>query len=174
MAMWWKYFDPAEAAQEHLQEHDDPVIAAADGYSYMHLVIVAGVIIFAAGAKLLVAEPIQQSLPTAARLALCGGVAIYLLGHFAFLLRLTGEPHYESLFVAAALLLLYSISAGIPGWTTAAIVLLLTGGLCAVEIARERRRSRGHVEPAAVADESPGTDSSTGSEHQQVSAAPHT
>jgi low temperature requirement protein LtrA len=152
MAMWWKYFAPADDAQEHLSEHDDPVIAAADGYSYLHLAIVAGVIIFAAGAKLLVRDPIEQSLPAPARLALCAGVAIYLLGHFAFLLRLTGEAHYESLCVAAALLLLYPLSAGIPGWATAAIVLLLTAGLCAAEVIRDRRSTEEpRVSPAPPA-----------------------
>ena len=138
MAMWWIYFGPADDAQEHLQAHADPVLAAADGYSYMHLAIVAGVIIFAAGAKLLVGDPIQQTLPAPARLALVAGVSIYLLGHFSFLLRVTGRAHYESPGVAAALLLLYPLSAGIAGWITAAVILLLITGLCAAEAIRER------------------------------------
>jgi Bacterial low temperature requirement A protein (LtrA) len=41
--MWWTYFDhTAAVAEERLREHRDPVIAAADAYSYLHLVIVAG------------------------------------------------------------------------------------------------------------------------------------
>ncbi|MBV9000363.1 MAG: low temperature requirement protein A, partial [Solirubrobacterales bacterium] len=50
VAMWWTYFEGfAETAAKRLREHDDPVLAAADGYSYLHLVIVAGIITFAVG-----------------------------------------------------------------------------------------------------------------------------
>ena len=45
VAMWWTYFEGfAEAAAERLRGHEDPVLAAADAYSYLHLVIVAGII----------------------------------------------------------------------------------------------------------------------------------
>ena len=44
-------------AEERLREHEDPVLAAADGYSYLHLVIVAGIIIFAVGVHFIVLEP---------------------------------------------------------------------------------------------------------------------
>jgi low temperature requirement protein LtrA len=139
--MWWSYFDrAAEIAREHLQSHDDPVLAAADGYSYMHLAIVAGIIIFAVGAKQLVAEPIESSLSGAARLALCGGVALYLLGHAAFQLRLGGETEYDKIAVAVALMLLYSLGAGLPGWGTATVVFAMMTGLCATEIIRQWRR----------------------------------
>lgn len=48
VGMWWTYFEGfAARAEERLREHDDPVLAAADGYSYLHLVIVAGIITFA-------------------------------------------------------------------------------------------------------------------------------
>ena len=43
VGLWWTYFDRvAEAAEGRLRVHDDPVLAAADAYSYMHLVMVAG------------------------------------------------------------------------------------------------------------------------------------
>ncbi|MGH2881899.1 MAG: low temperature requirement protein A, partial [Solirubrobacteraceae bacterium] len=36
VAMWWTYFEGfAEAAAERLRRHDDPVLAAADAYSYL-------------------------------------------------------------------------------------------------------------------------------------------
>ena len=50
IALWWAYFDElAEIAEQRLREHDDPVLAAADGYSYIHLLLVAGIIVFAVG-----------------------------------------------------------------------------------------------------------------------------
>ncbi len=89
VALWWAYFDElAEIAERHLREHDDPVLAAADGYSYMHLLLVAGIIVFAVGARS------SRGLPRArhaARLALMGGVALYLVGHTAFAVRMVGK-----------------------------------------------------------------------------------
>jgi low temperature requirement protein LtrA len=52
IALWWTYFDRfATTAEERLREHRDPVLAAADAYSYLHLLLVAGIIIFAVGAR---------------------------------------------------------------------------------------------------------------------------
>jgi low temperature requirement protein LtrA len=34
IGLWWTYFDRfASAAESRLRDHDDPVLAAADGYS---------------------------------------------------------------------------------------------------------------------------------------------
>jgi len=140
-AMWWTYFDrSADLAQEHLQKHDDPVLAAADGYSYLHLAIVAGIIIFAVGAKRLVGEPIDAPLADPARLALCGGVALYLAGHLAFRRRLGGALDGTKAAVAAALMLVYPLTGGLPGWATATIVLALIAGRCAAEAISEQER----------------------------------
>ena len=83
VGLWWTYFDRfAAVAEERLRGHDDVVLAAADSYSYLHLAIVAGIIVFAVGAKALVADP-SAVLSDAQRLALSGGVALYLAGHAA-------------------------------------------------------------------------------------------
>ena len=43
VALWWVYFDRvAPAAEQRLREHGDPVLAASDAYSYLHLLLVAG------------------------------------------------------------------------------------------------------------------------------------
>jgi low temperature requirement protein LtrA len=45
IGLWWAYFERfAAAARERLREHDDPVLAASDAYSYLHLPLVAGII----------------------------------------------------------------------------------------------------------------------------------
>jgi low temperature requirement protein LtrA len=111
---------------------DDPVLAAADGYSYLHLLIVAGIITFAVGARVLVRH-VDASLPDAPRLALCGGVALYLVGHVGFRWRLTGELERQKLAVAAAILVVYAVGSGLAGWVLAATVAALLAALCAVE-----------------------------------------
>ena len=96
IGMWWTYFDRfAATAEERLRDHDDPVLAAADGYSYLHLLIVAGIITFAVGARVLV-EALRCVDADAPRLALCGGVAPYLVGHVGFRWRLSGSSSTRS------------------------------------------------------------------------------
>ena len=141
IGMWWTYFDRyAATAEERLREHDDPVLAAADGYSYLHLLIVAGIITFAVGARVLVRH-FGVSIPDAPRLALCGGVALYLVGHVGFRRRLSGELEHEKLAVAAALLVLYAVGSALAGWVVAAAIAALLAGLCAVETAAGREGS---------------------------------
>jgi low temperature requirement protein LtrA len=140
VAMWWTYFEGfAETAAERLRVHDDPVLAAADGYSYLHLVIVAGIITFAVGIKVLTRDTVSAPLPGPARLALCGGVALYLIGNAAFALRMAGRIDREKLVVAVALLALYAISGGIAAWVVAAAVAALLVALCAAESEFVRR-----------------------------------
>ncbi len=134
VGMWWTYFDRfAERAQARLRNHHDPVLAAADAYSYIHLVIVAGIITFASGVKLVVHDPAGAPMPGPGRLALCGGVALFMVGLSAFRLRMLGEVSWGRVAVAAGLLALYGIGGGLPAWTLAAAVAALVGGLCIAE-----------------------------------------
>ncbi|MBV8710632.1 MAG: low temperature requirement protein A [Solirubrobacterales bacterium] len=150
VAMWWTYFEGfAETAAERLRDHDDPVLAAADAYSYLHLVIVAGIITFAVGIKVLTRDSVSAPLPGPARLVLCGGVALYLLGSAAFALRMIGRLEYEKLAVAAALLALYAITGAIAAWAVAAAVAALVVALCAVESDAVRRVMSGRAGEAS-------------------------
>jgi low temperature requirement protein LtrA len=139
MALWWTYFDSfAATAEERLRSHDDPVLAAADAYSYLHLLLVAGIIVFAVGVKLAIHD-VRDPLSDAARLALCGGVALYLVGHVAFAWRLGGGVSRTRLGVAAALLALYLAGGGLPAWAVAGVMTVILAALCALEAVRDQR-----------------------------------
>ncbi len=139
VALWWTYFDRfATVAEDRLRAHDDPVLAAADAYSYLHLVIVAGIIVFAVGVKLAVHD-VGAPLDDATRLALCGGVALYLLGHVAFRLRIAGSVGIEKLVAAAALLVLYAVGADLAAWALAGAVTVVLAAMCASETVAARR-----------------------------------
>jgi len=139
IALWWTYFDRfAAVAEERLRVHDDPVLAAADAYSYLHLVLVAGIIIFAVGVKIAVHD-VREPLGDAARLALCGGVALYLVAHVAFRMRLVGSVGVEKLVAAAALLVLYAAGGALAAWALAGAVTVVLGAMCAVESVAARR-----------------------------------
>ncbi len=133
VGVWWTYFDEhGRAAEERLRVHEDPVLAASDAYSYIHLVIVAGIIIFAVGAKLV----IEGSGPGA--LALFGGVATYLIGHVGFALRMLGVVERGRLAVAVILFALCPVADQLPGWGAATIVAGLLTALCVRRPAAQR------------------------------------
>jgi low temperature requirement protein LtrA len=139
IGLWWTYFDRfAQIAEERLREHDDPVLAAADAYSYLHLVIVAGIIIFAVGVNHAV-HAVNRPLSDAARLAMCGGVSLYLVGQVAFRLRMVGEFASERALLAVVLLGLYAVGSGLPAWAMAGAIAALLALLCAVEATAPRR-----------------------------------
>ena len=127
IGLWWTYFD-----EERLRTHDDPVLAAADGYSYLHLLLVAGIIVFAVGAKHAVANG-SDPLSAAARLTLCGGVALYLVGHAAFRLRMVGETSIAKLGAAAACLLVFGVAGSWPAWLAAGAVCAVLAALVVAE-----------------------------------------
>jgi len=124
VAFWWVYFDrAAELAEARLRTHTDPVLAAADGYSYLHLLLVAGIIIFAVGVKHAVAH-VEQPMPAGARLALFGGAALYLLGHVAFQARMLGTVPYAQLALSALCLVVFAVSGSIAAWAVAGLLAL--------------------------------------------------
>jgi low temperature requirement protein LtrA len=138
VGLWWTYFDRfAATAAQRLRDHDEPVLAAADGYSYLHLVLVAGIIVFAVGMRL-ATQRAGAPLPEAPRLALSGGVALYLAGHAAFRLRIVGSISYEKLIAAGAVLVVFTVSGGLAAWSVAAAVSVVIAALCARETSRER------------------------------------
>jgi low temperature requirement protein LtrA len=129
VGLWWTYFDRAAAdAEEHLRAHDDPVLAAADAYSYMHLLLVAGIVLFAVGAKAAIAH-VDDPLTDAARLCLCGGIALYLVGHAAFRLRMAGARDFRKLLAVAASLVVFAATGSADAWVSALAIAVVLAAL---------------------------------------------
>jgi low temperature requirement protein LtrA len=140
--LWWTYFDRfAAIAEARLREHDDPVLAAADSYSYLHLLLVAGIFIFAAGVKFVVRDA-TASLAAAPRLMVCGGVALYVVGLVAFGLRMVRVVGWEKLAVAAAAMVLFAVGGGLDAWVLVGALAALLVVLCAAETLWARRWER--------------------------------
>jgi low temperature requirement protein LtrA len=129
VGLWWTYFDRfADEAEQRLRRHDNPVLAAADGYSYLHLLLVAGIIVFAVGVKVAIAH-VSDPLGDAARLCLCGGVALYLVGHAAFRLRMTGTVETVKLLAAAAAVVVFVVTGDADAWVTELAITVVLAGL---------------------------------------------
>ena len=106
-AMWWTYFDiVAIVAGRRLVEAEPGRVQnemARDSYSYMHLVMVAGIVLVALGLKTTIGH-FGDHLHAVPAFALLGGLAIYLLGHVAFRYRHVHTINRQRLLLAIVLL----------------------------------------------------------------------
>ena len=84
VAMWVIYFNiGAERASRLIASSKDPGRLARSGYTYLHILIVAGIIVAAVGDDLALHHPgSHNDIRTAA--VLIGGPALYLLGNMLF------------------------------------------------------------------------------------------
>jgi len=139
-ALWWLNFDwVVFVAQAALAEATGARRAALarDAYSYLHLPMVGGIILFAFGLKTTLAD-VDDSLRMIPALGLCGGVALYLLAHVALRLRIgaglgRGRP------VASVLLLgLLPVSREVPALTVLGLIAAVCWALIAYEALRHR------------------------------------
>ena len=84
VAMWWIYFDiGAERGSRHITRSSDPGRTARLAYTYVHLLIVAGIVVCAVGDELVIAHP-HAAPDVPAIVVLPGGAALYLLGNMLF------------------------------------------------------------------------------------------
>jgi low temperature requirement protein LtrA len=91
-SLWWAYFDViAIVAERKLRslEGIEQAHLARDSYSYLHLPMIAGIVLLALGVKTSVGH-VHSTLDTVPAVALCGGVALYFAAHIAFRLRNVG------------------------------------------------------------------------------------
>ena len=153
-ALWWLYFDVvAIVAERRLREQTGKaqLMMARDSYSYLHLPMVAGIILVAVAMKKTLAH-VGDPLELVPAVALCGGVALYLVAHILFRLRNVRSLNRQRLVVAVLLLAIIPVAVEAPALATLAIVAgLLTAliGYEAVRFAAARDRVRHPVEAAA-------------------------
>jgi low temperature requirement protein LtrA len=84
VAMWAIYFNiGAERSSEHIARSSDPGRLARSGYTYLHILIVAGIIVVAVGDELVLHRPAGPVEPATA-LVVIGGPALYLAGNTLF------------------------------------------------------------------------------------------
>jgi low temperature requirement protein LtrA len=144
IALWWLYFDYVVLAAEHTlaatSGHDQSRLAR-DSYSYIHLLMVGSIIFIALGIEQTLAH-VGEPLGTIAAVALCGGGALYLLGHNAFRYRDHGNISLERLIVTVVALVLIPVAVRIPAIVALGAITILFTGLAAYETMENEYRSR--------------------------------
>jgi low temperature requirement protein LtrA len=147
-SLWWAYFDVvAPVAEERLRkaEGDERTRLAQDGYAYLHLLLIAGVVMLALGLKKTLGD-VGEPLDTVPAVALCGGAALYLAGHVLFRLRMLGTLNRERLLAAILCLALIPLATAVDALIALLAVAAVLVGLVAYEaivFSETRRRVRG-------------------------------
>jgi low temperature requirement protein LtrA len=154
-AMWWVYFDVVALVSRRrlarAAEGRERNALARDSYSYLHLPMVAGIVLVALGLKTTLAH-VGDPLETVPAFALLGGLALYLLGHVALRLRNVRTVNRQRLALAVALVALVPVATEVPALASVAAVTALLGAMIAYETfsygeARDRVRHQLAAEP---------------------------
>ena len=135
-ALWWTYFDvvalvsarrlsaaPAGRVQNEL---------ARDSYSYIHLLMIAGIVLIALGMKVTIGH-YDEHLHAEPAFALLGGVAIYLIGLVAFRYRHIHTLNRHRLGLAIVFFLLIPVATAIPALLSVGIAVVLIWSMIAYE-----------------------------------------
>ncbi|MGB7686544.1 MAG: low temperature requirement protein A [Solirubrobacterales bacterium] len=135
-AMWWIYFDVVAlvsarrlAAAEVGRVQNE---LARDSYSYIHLALVAGIVLVALGMKKAIGHS-GEHLDGVIAFALLGGVAIYLLGLVGFRYRQVRTINRRRLGLAIVLLILVPVATEISALAVIAIADVLIWAMIAYE-----------------------------------------
>jgi low temperature requirement protein LtrA len=147
-SFWLAYFDffPIRAQQILIDRSGvERTALARDVYTYLHLPMVAGIVLFAFAMKTTLAD-VDGELATIPALGLCGGPALYLFAYVALRLRVSRTLGRGRLVAAIACALLWPVAVVVPALVALTLVAIVWVGLHAYEIiwwreARARTRA---------------------------------
>lgn len=131
IAMWWIYFNVgAERGTERITSSGDPGRLARLGYTYIHLFIIAGIIVTAVGDEFALAHPDGHADMKAAA-AIAGGPLLYLIGTLLFRRVITGNLPKLQLLALAALVVIF-LAAGYLSLVMLSLATTLVLGVVAL------------------------------------------
>lgn len=138
LAMWWIYFDAAaDHGTERIVHSDDPGRLARVTYTYIHLVIVAAIILSAVGDEFVLAHPLGHS-SVQTVVAVIGGAALYLAGNSLFKYSISGKFPYSHLSGLAALSVTAALWSLLPPLALSAVTAAVLLGVAAWDAHRHR------------------------------------
>lgn len=131
IAMWWVYFHRgADAGAERISRSKDPGRLARLAYTYLHLPIVAGIVVAAVGDEVVLMHPHGHA-DAKAVFGLVGGPLIFLVGTLLFKQTIHGRLQLSHLVGLAALIVLVFAGPRLSPLTLSAattIVMLVVAG----------------------------------------------
>ena len=160
--IWWAYFDIVSLMAERVlrrAEGEERTRMARDAYSYLHLPMIAGVVLLALGMKKVlefagdeIQHDLSEALPSLPLAAMYGGVALYLLANVAFKYRIVRSANVHRIVAGALLLALIPVAAQVPALAALGLLTAVMVGVIGFEAVRfsEIREQVRHEEDAAV------------------------
>jgi low temperature requirement protein LtrA len=146
-ALWWAYFDlTAVVSEERFRRMRglERLLVARDSYSYLHLPLIAGIILVALGVKKTLGH-VDEPLKTVPAVALFGGIALYYVAHVAFRWRTGHSLGSERLVAALVSLALIPVATEVDSLVALGLAAALAALLIGYESIRYgelRRRAR--------------------------------
>jgi len=139
-SFWLAYFDFFSIGLERLlmdRRGEQRVALARDAYTYLHLPMVAGIVLFAFGMRTTLAH-VHAEMRVIPALAVCGGSALYLLAYVALRWRLSRTVSRGRTIASLAFVAVWPVALGVPTLVTVALVAAVWVSLHAYELIRWR------------------------------------
>ena len=139
-ALWWVYFSEFAGTVARLitrSATDKVGQLGRDVYTYLHLPIVAGIVLTAVGVEIVIGHPSDQ-LHAAGAVVTLGGPALYLLGIMVSTVRIGHRPSWLQAMAVALLLAAIYPAAHASGLLVLTLVTVLLVVLAATEQFRAR------------------------------------
>jgi len=140
VAMWWLYFDTtAEIGVQAVSRSNDPGRLARLVYTYVHLLLAAGIIVGAAADEFVLRRPFGQA-DVHAAVAVLGSAALYLFGIVLFLWAVTGRLPLTPVAGLSVTVALKAVSPYLPpvALMAAAAAVMLATALSESHVRRHR------------------------------------
>lgn len=143
IAMWWIFFaQHAEAASAAIAASDDPGRVARRAYTYVPILLIAGIVVSAVGDEMVLAHPAAH-MEMATALVLVAGPGLFLLGAALFKLAVFGRwsgPRFGGLVAVLALLPLVSLLTPLLLSAATTVIVVIVAGWEAVAQVRHPER----------------------------------
>jgi low temperature requirement protein LtrA len=144
--LWWAYFDVVSIVAERVLRRlqgEERARMARDAYSYLHLPIVAGIVLAALGIEQVLeyagdanSHELSDALPMLPLGALFGGTSLFLLAHAAFKYRTWRQLTVRRTAVAVLLLALIPVAAELPALAALGLLTAVMVAMIATEAVR--------------------------------------
>ena len=139
-ALWWLYFSgTARILVDRISGSrvDEVGALGRDVFTYLHLPIIAGIVLMAVGDELVIAHP-NEALELSGALTMLCGPALYLVGLVGCLIRVGHEMPWPTVGTVVILLAAVPLATMVNGMVTLGFVVVV---LVALAIVDERRRA---------------------------------
>lgn len=145
-SFWLAYFDFFSGGVERLlmdRRGEQRVVLARDAYTYLHLPMVAGIVLFAFAMRTTLAH-VHADLHVIPALALCGGSALYLAAYVALRWRVSHTLSRGRTIASLGFVAVWPVALAVPALVAVALVAAVWVSLHAYELIwwREARAER--------------------------------